>query len=128
MMSHLPSHHGKKMLNTIQDVILKDDLTTNMYVCTLLPSKFAPFIFRSFYIWLPLIFAPLESNLLLLIFADQILTNCKNSFRKIAFFQTSKWQKKKKNFRKINHFRVVTRPKIYCHLQTRYLTSYPKYW
>ena len=36
-------------------------------VITLLPLKFAPFIFP-----------PLESNLLPLIFAYQILTNCKN--------------------------------------------------
>ena len=42
------------------------------YLNTLLPSKFAPFIFRSLYISLPLIFAPLESNLLPLIFAPLI--------------------------------------------------------
>ena len=39
---------------------------------TFLPSKFAPFLFRSLYISLPLIFAPLESNLLPLIFAPLI--------------------------------------------------------
>ena len=61
---------------------------------TLLPSKFAPFIFRSLYISLPLIFAPLESKLLPLIFAPLIdllffapLIDLKESFKELMRFK-----------------------------------------
>ena len=59
----------------IQTIDLYTPIYGKEYLSTYIPyshQKFAHFIFRSLYISLPLIFAPLESNLLPLIFAPLI--------------------------------------------------------
>ena len=68
-------------------------------VCTLFPSKFTPFIFRCLYISLPLIFAPLDSNV-------RTTINFRPSYGSLIFWGS--YPSKIESFKELMRFKMDT--------------------